>query len=186
MAGQKQPQDHFKPLREKARWRFIYDELLSIAKVGDIITYAQLAEVLDVDPEADRAIIQMAMQRAAKEFEQEDKHALTVVRNTGYRVVEAKEHLDLARQHSRKAGRSLARGHSKAVNVDLSGLEPEARRAFEVVALAFAQQMDFNKRLTERQDRLEKTVQDIAGAKDRDAEEISELRRRLDQLEQGR
>ena len=111
--------------------------------------------------------------------------------NEGYRVVKAGEHLDLAKRHGRKAGKSLRRGHSKAVNVDLSEVEdPEVRRALELTAQAFSLQMDFNRRFAVRQEQLEATVREItdtqAADRQRSADEVAKLQERIERLERER
>lgn len=175
----------FEPAGEKARWRMIYDILVK-RDIGDVITYEEMAEVLELDAEADRHAIQMAVRRAAKEYESADLRALDSVPNEGYRIVEPTEHMRLARKQQKKSHRALARGHSKVVHVDLSGLDPDARKAFEVVAQAFAMQMDFNRRMDVRQKRLEQTIGTINQKHDRSVEEIEALKERLARLEEQR
>lgn len=172
----------FQPAGDKARWRILYD-LLKPMSVGDVITYDQMGEALDMDPTADRHAIQMAVRRAAKEYEVEDRHALEVAPNVGYRVVEAERHLDLAKRQHRKAGKALQRGHSKVVNVDLSNVDPEVRSAFQVVAQAFTLQMDMSRRLESNQKKLQATVTDIAQQMERSDAERQEILARLERLE---
>lgn len=178
----------FLPVGDVARWRIIY-QLLKPMQVDDVLTYERMAEVLGLDPVKDRHVMQMAMRRAAKEFEQVDKHAVDSVKNVGYRVVRVTEHIGLARRQQRKAGRALESGHSKAVNVDFNDIEPETRKALETVARAFALQMDFNRRFDVRQKRLETAIESVAsqveGVATRSQEEIAELKRRLARLEEA-
>ena len=173
----------FEPKGDKARWKLIYDILLK-RNVGDTITYAEMAEVLELDADADRHAIQMAVRRAAKEYESADLRALDSVPNEGYRIVEPTEHMRLARKQQKKSHKALQRGHSKVVHVDLSGLDPDSRKAFEVVAQAFAMQMDFNRRMDIRQKRLEQSIASVNEKHDRSAEEIEELKERLARLEE--
>lgn len=176
----------FEPAGDRARWRVLYD-LLREARVGEVITYGEMAEALDLDPAKDRTTIQLAMRRAAKELETQDKHAVEVIVNEGYRIVEPETHLDLAQKQQRRAGKALERGQSKVVNVDLNGMDPELRKAFEVVAGAFAAQIDFNRRLSARQEHLEKAVDAVTQGSteqhQRTEEELAELRERLARLE---
>jgi DNA phosphorothioation-dependent restriction protein DptG len=167
----------FEPIGKVARWRVIYD-ILTTLRVDDVVTYAQLAEQLGLDPDAehDRRKIQMAMRRAAAEYSTQNRRALTVVTNKGYRVVEAHEHLDLADGQNRKAGRALARGHSYATNVDLNGLDHQTQQAFEAIARGFALQMDFNKRLMDRQNRTDQLLGELYGR-------VEDLERRSDSAE---
>jgi hypothetical protein len=176
----------FEPIGGQARWKTAY-ELLATTPMDGIVTYTELGDALGLDPDDDRSTIQQAVHRAAKQHEEDDKRAIDVIPGKGYRIVEPAEHLTLARRHQRKAGRSLVRGHSKAVNVDLNGVEPEVRRALEVVAQAFSMQMDFNRRFDVRQARLEQAVRDITDAqamdRKRTEEEVAELKERLARLE---
>lgn len=173
----------FTPKGEKARWRILYDQLRTV-ETNDVLTYEAMAEGLDLHPEDDRHTMQLAIRRAAKEHEVEDRRAIEVVPNVGYRVVEAEEHMRLAKGQRKRAGRSLARGQSKVVNVDFSAMEPEARKAFEVMAHAFAAQIEFNARIGVRQKRLEDVVDTISDRTDRTESELEALRERLGRLEQ--
>lgn len=172
----------FEPAGETARWRIIYDLLLK-ASVDQVITYEEMGHALNLDPEADRHAIQMAVRRAAREHEVNEGRALDVVANQGYRIVTVPEHLTLAKRHQRKAGRSLARGQSKVEHVDLTGVDPETRRAFEVVAIAFQQQQDFIRRIDANQKKLARQVTAAASAQERTEDEIAELKARLARLE---
>lgn len=171
----------WQPLGEHARWRILYD-MLCAAEVEQVLTYAEMAAALGVDPATERAKIQMAMRRAAEEHEKVDKRSLDVVPGRGYRVVPATENIGLARRHQKKAGNSLVRGHSKAANADLSQVDENTRSALETIARAFALQMDFNRRLAVNQQRLAKAVESVSSKQDRTAEEVAELRARLDRL----
>jgi hypothetical protein len=174
----------FEPVGETARWRLLYAKLQKLS-VGDVLTYEQMAEILDLDPLSDRHTIQVAMRRAANELEKVDKRAVEAVKNVGYRIVEPEEHLRLARGQQRRSSRALARGSSKVVNVDLSNVEPEVRQAFQVVAAAFAMQMDFNRRTDVRQRKLEEALGAIREDSTQTAEEVAELRARLERLERS-
>lgn len=172
----------FEPIGERPRWETVYD-LMTAAKVGDIITYAALGEALGLNPDTERDLIQASARQAAKRHEERDKRAVDAVKNQGYRIVEAPEQLGLARRHQRKASKALARGHSKAVNVDFNGLPSDIRHAFEVVAQAFALQMDFNRRFDVRQKQLERAVANVVETATRTEDEVADLRERLLRLE---
>lgn len=174
----------FVPRGDRARWRILYDILLAKA-IDAVITYKEMGEALDLDPEADRHPIQMALRRAAKEYERENLRALEAVPNEGYRIVEPHEHLRLAHGQQERSKRALVAGRSKVVNVDLSGLDPEARKAFDVTAQAFSLLLDYSRRLDVRQRRLEDAVAGMAERHDRSDAEIAELKARLARLEGG-
>lgn len=172
----------FQPEGARARWRIIYD-LLCATEVDGVVTYEQIGEALGMDAEKDRHRIQVATRRAALEYEQVDKRAVDAVENVGYRVVRPPEHLGLARRQQRKSNGALQRGRSKAVNVDLSGVDETTRQALDTVARAFLLQLEFNRRFDVRQQRLEEALSTVNQKADRTAEEIAELRRRLERLE---
>lgn len=176
----------FEPLGAQARWRTVY-EILQQAAVDDVVTYETLGEALDLHPYNDRAIIQQAMARAAREHEETDKRAIDSVRSVGYRIVEPREHMTLAVRQQKKSRRALERGHSKVVNVDFNNMDPNIRSAFEILASGFAQQAGFNRRIELRQSRLDRALRDIADSQHQDRkrteEEVTELRERLARLE---
>lgn len=174
----------FEPVGEQARWRILYD-LLRKLEVNDTLSYAEMGEALELDPDADRSRIQMAFRRAAKEYEEVDQRAVDVVTNVGYRIVEPPEHLRLARRHQKRSRGELTKGQSKVVHVDLSGMDVETRRAFAVVGQAFAMQQDMMRRMDVRQSRLEEAVAATVEKQERSAEELAELRARLERLERG-
>ncbi len=176
--------NHFEPVGERARWLELYD-LLRATETNGVISYEAMGETLDLDPVKDRASIRSALYRAAKEHEEIDKRAVVAVPRQGYRLVEPQEQLGLARRHQKRSTRSLVRGHSKAVNVDMSQIEPEARKAFEVVAGVIAMQMDFNRRAEAKLTAHDKAIKSLVEARDRSAEEREEFRSRLDRLEAG-
>lgn len=172
----------FESLGGRARWRVIY-ALLREARVGEVVTYREMAEALDLDPLKDRPKVQLATRRAVRELETEDRRTVDSVANSGYRIVEPEQHLVLARRHQRKAGRSLARGQAKVTHVDFNGMEPEVRKAFEVMAGAFAAQIDFNRRLSVRQDDIERALDAVTQQTGRTDEELEALRERVRRLE---
>jgi hypothetical protein len=174
----------FEPIGDRARWRIVYD-LLQKLDVGGILEYTTIGDALNLDPDTDRHAIQMAVRRAAKEHEEQDSRALNVVPNIGYRVVEAPEHLQLAQRHQKKSRRSLQRAQSKVVHVDLTGVDAEVRKAFEVTATALSMMADYTRRLDIRQRNLEKIVRTSQDRQDRSEEEIAQLRERLERLERG-
>lgn len=173
---------NFEPAGEKARWKYLY-ELLRNTNDGGIITYKEMADALGMDPEADRQSIRAAWYRAAKEHEEVDKRAVEVVPNKGYRIVAPKEHLELARKQQKRSGRALVKGQSKVVNVNLSNVDSETRRAFEVVAQMMAQQMDFSRRAEKKLTDHEQLLGTLVEAKERTDAERDEIRERLERLE---
>lgn len=172
----------FDPIGDRARWRVLYDLLLG-KELGELLSYREMGQALGLNYLKDRHTIQMSFRRASKEYEQENSRAVEAVPNKGYRIVEPKEHLRLAKTHQKKSGKSLERGHSKVTHVDLNGVDPEIRKAFEVTARAFSVLMDFNRRLDTRQTKLEDAIDSMTTRHSRTEEELAELRARLERLE---
>jgi len=173
----------FQPVGDKARWRVVYEQL-NRTPVDGVLTYESLGEALDLDPADDRHSIQMAMRRAAKEHEEVDRRAIEPIMNVGYRVVQAKEHLGLARAQQRRAGHALKRGRSKVVNVDFNQIDVETRKAFEVVAYAFQMQSDMVQRLDVRNKKLAEKVAAITARTETVEMTSEEHAERLGRLEQ--
>lgn len=174
----------FTPVKDVARWKTVY-QMMQRADVGDVITYKAMAKALELHPVNDRQTIQQAVHRAARSYERNEKRAIDAVDNVGYRVVTPAEHMTLARRHQRKSNRSLARSHSKAVNVDMTGMPMEMRKGFEAVARALSMQIEFNRRMDIRQRGLEDAISTITKRSDKTEEEVKELRERLEKLEAG-
>jgi hypothetical protein len=159
------------PIAEVARWRIIYDMLQPLA-VGEVLTYETMAERLGLDPASDRQSIQMAARRALRELLEVDHRAADAVKNVGYRIAKPVEHIDLARQRNRRAGRQIAVGHSVATKVNLDGMDPQSVSALAAIARGFAMQAEINRRLAARQEQHE--------------EMLGMLMERVERLEKGR
>lgn len=174
----------FTPSGEQSRWRIVYDILLT-CNIGDLVTYESLGRALDLfwNPGGDRHLIQMAVRRAAREYLEQEKRALEVVRNEGYRVTEATERPRLVRKHSAKLKRTMQRGHDLAVHVDYSGLDMEARRLLENAAATFYAQMQVTKALLRRQARLDEALTHVATKQERSDSEMEQMRERMADLE---
>lgn len=172
----------FEPIGDQARWRTIY-EMFCDAAVGDVVSYSAIAAALDVKLPQEMAKLYPAITRAAREHEVQDDRVIEMVRGRGCRIVEPAEQLRLARVHEKKARKSLARGHSKVVHVDFNGMDPDTRKAFEIVAGAFARQMDINARTARRQAELDEALRKITTQQQHTSGEVSELKARLARLE---
>jgi hypothetical protein len=173
---------NFKPVGERARWLEIYDLLVATPTNG-IVTYQAMADALGLNADTDRQLLQVTMRRAAKQHEVVDKRAVSAVPNRGYRVVEPAEHLGLARRQQIRSTRALKRGHSKAVNVDMSKIEPETRKALDMVASVIAMQMDFNRRAETKLSAHDRAIKALTEAKERTDEERQQIVERLERLE---
>lgn len=142
----------FAPVGEVARWRIVYD-LIRPLEFGQILTYEAIGEALDLDasvPE-DRHVMQMAARRALKELLNVDHRGSKAVKNVGYRVARPEEHVTLAKDRNKKAGRQIVTGHAVATKVDLNGVDPQTVSALELLAKGFARQGEINRRVLSKQ-----------------------------------
>ncbi|WP_336879880.1 hypothetical protein [Rhodococcus globerulus] len=169
----------FEPIGDTSRRRAAL-ELLSAADYGQVVAYDDLSEAMGG---VERATIQQAVNKAKAALEAEHSKAVVAVPNTGYRVVEPGEHLALATTHQRKSRRSLSRGHSIVAHVDANALTEGERAAVILAASALAAQIDYMRRNDMRARRIEQSVEAVQQETTRSADEIAELRARLDRLE---
>ena len=170
------------PLGDLARWRVLYALLRDVA-VDETLTYETMADALGLDAAEDRNTLQVAMRRAARELEEKQGRAVDAEPNVGYRVVQVVEHLGLAKRQQKRSLNALRSGQSKVTNVDLSNIAPDVRKAFEVVAMAFALQVDFNRRTDVRQKRLEQSLAAMSRKSVLTDDEIRDVKERLVRLE---
>jgi len=172
----------FTPAGDKARWRYLYD-LLVKTDTGGTVTYETMAETLDLDPQRDRHVLQMAMRRAAKEHLEHDQRSVASVPNVGYRIVETERKLDLAKLYQGKAQRSVRQGRAHVEHADLSDVDEATRALFEAMAWKFAQQDEVIHRLDVRQKRHERQLQAAVSAQKQTEGQLADLRARLEKLE---
>lgn len=156
----------FESVGEIARWRLAYP-MLRDADPGSLVTYEALGEVLTLKPKTDRAAIRVAVVRAAKELLSQDSRGVEAVPNQGYRVLLAIEHTRVARKHGGRASRSLGRGHSLVIHVDLNGVSAEYREEVQRMAhgLAVVREELYRERLVNhrRAQILTAAVVEVAG-----------------------
>lgn len=120
----------FQPKGDLPEWRLIYDRLLDGAQFGEIITYAQLDDVLGRPFLENRSPIY----RARLHFGEMRSKWIESVSGEGYRVIEAREHIDAAQKHKRKAKRQLGLMVKVAEVTDLSQLTPAELATFDTQA----------------------------------------------------
>lgn len=114
----------FQPHADKPEWRIVYDELLATANYGDVITYAQLADVLG-HPVHERQRLRAPIARARRELGNLRSMWLVAVPNVGYRVILANEHVHVADDHKHRARRQFGRMMEVSHATNLSNLTPE-------------------------------------------------------------
>jgi len=114
----------FESRGDKAEWRLVYEELLVNADYGQIITYTELAEVLERDIH-DRQRLRAPIARARRELGNLRSMWLVAVPNVGYRVIQANEHVSVADDHKHRGQRQFSRMLDVSRATNLSRLNPE-------------------------------------------------------------
>lgn len=117
----------FQTKGELPEWRMIYEKLLAQADFGAVITYDELDEVLGRSFDANRSPIQKA-RRMLAEWR---KRQLVCVPTIGYRVVEAREHLDVAADYQRRGHRQLQRMTRVIESTPVEYLTPAERLLYD-------------------------------------------------------
>lgn len=186
----------FKPLSEDgiSRWKKMYP-VLKEAKVGDVVSYGVLGKAAGMEDvtKEQRMAIQSTASRAIKELLEVDKHAVVAVYGTGYRIVEAHEHLALAQTQQAKSRRSIRNARRVIQHTDRSLLTKQMDSAFETAdtALAlqerFARQTDIRRPAAELAGAISDAQKRIWGKKEppeKTADELAEIRQRLADLHQ--
>jgi hypothetical protein len=178
----------FQPIGEVARWRALVPLFLDVER-GQTVTFEEIGKTLDLDPD-DRKPIRAAVRQAGIHLLREHDRSLTSVRDVGYRVAQADEHVDLAGRHQRKSRRALVRARAQVDHVDLSELTEEGRRIVHAAAAALAWQQQQIRKLDLRQKNLEQAVESITTRQERDKAETSaklaDLQRQIEEMRDGK
>lgn len=140
----------FDTIGERARWRDVYDRLASM-EIGDLLTYEELTEITGTPLDQARS----DFDRAKKELETNNSRTMANVRKTGYRMVEAVEHIDLARHHQKKARRQIVRAKRRAHSADRARLGHEDRARVDTMENNLALQETILRRTVKRLDAVE-------------------------------
>jgi hypothetical protein len=175
----------FRPIGDRARWKSVY-ELMRKTGTGGVITYAMMGAALNLDPDADRAKIQMAARRAATELLNVDLRSTEAIRNRGYQVVETSRKLEIARKYQGRAARAVRKGQAHVTHADLANLDPDTRAVFEAMAWKFEQQDEALRRLDVRARRHERQLAAAQSAQQQTSVQMTELAARLAALEAAR
>lgn len=141
----------FTPKGDVARWVSVYEYLRDL-EPGTVITYSQLSELAGVNVMYDRKPVR----RAEKELLEKNQRALTNVREVGYRVMYAFEHKGQARIQTRKANRRIRQAIDLLTKADRNHLTPQQTRGYDAQAEALQAVRDMTRRLSRRQDNIEK------------------------------
>ena len=117
----------FAPKGDLPEWRLLYDALLEQAEFGQVISYDQLDAALGRRFTDNRS----PLYRARREMGELRRRWLDAVPGTGYRVIEAHEHIGLAQRHKRRAKRQLGAMVRVAEVTDLDRLTPDQLASYD-------------------------------------------------------
>jgi glutathione S-transferase len=110
----------FPTAKEFIAWALAF---LTDQPFGRVITYAELASVLTVNPAEDHRA-RSALLRAGRVLQREHHKQIVNVRNVGYRVIEPKDHVGVSRAQNRRAIRRLRESLATATYVAMESLTP--------------------------------------------------------------
>lgn len=128
-----------------------------------VFTYADLARVLETDTDTryKRPAICGAVRRANRRLLRDHQRELRNVPGTGFRLVPASEHIELARQRRGKADRQLARGLLTLRHVKWDEMDGNQRRAHEGTLMIMESVASAIALISRRQDRHAALIADL-------------------------
>lgn len=127
----------------------VYD-ILEPLQIGDIVTYGQLAEAMEVDDARD---YRSSYGKAFNVWGEQHQRAFIPVTRVGYRVADAPEHEHLARGQHRKAKRALGRSRTVLERADRNRLDEVQKAKFDKMETHLARQQDMIRRIDAKVDR---------------------------------
>lgn len=121
----------FQPLGEKSEWRLIFDSVLTDLQPGALVTYAHLDAALGRPFRDNRH----PLYRAMREFGEARHRWLEAIPGQGYRVIEASEHVLVARRHKRKGQRQIGTALKVIGATAVGELTQDQRSTFDQLAM---------------------------------------------------
>lgn len=141
----------FEPKGSRAL-RVIVTELAAKATYGDVLTYTELAQALDVeDDDAGRAQVRQTVSAARPLLLSDHGRLLVAVRGKGYRVALPGEAAGVAQDHRRRADRQIGKALAVIDKADMSAATDEERQRFQAVGVVIR---NLHSRMTSAEQRL--------------------------------
>lgn len=132
--------------------RIIIAEMAAKADFGDVLTFAELGQAIEVsDDEAGRAQVRQAVSAARPLLLNDHGRALVAVRGTGYRVARPGEMAGIAQDYRQRADRSIGKALAVIDKADMSAASDEERRRFQAVGIVIR---NLHSRMTSAEQRL--------------------------------
>jgi hypothetical protein len=157
-------------------------EALAELPPGAVMLYGELESLLGLD----RMGMQAVVNQAKSSLQKTHKRSVVAVRNVGYRVLAAAEHLDLAKVHQRKGRRQTRRSKSAVVNTDYNELSESERLRFDIAVDTIRALQAFERRADLRyasRERVESFIAHQSAKNERTESEVLDMQERLARLE---
>ena len=141
----------FQPKGSRAL-RVIITEMAARAAYGDVLTFTELAESIDVaDDDAGRSQVRQAVSAARPLLLNDHGRLLVAVRGKGYRVALPGEAAGVAQDHRRRADRQISKAVAIVDSADTTGMTPEELKRFMAVGMVIR---NLHGRMTAAEQRL--------------------------------
>jgi uncharacterized Ntn-hydrolase superfamily protein len=173
----------FAPSRADGRSdRQVIFDVVAEAEPETVFTYEALIEALSagLDETVDRRRVYRAITNANKTLLHERSRYLSVVKNTGYRVLRADEHLPAAIDRKQSAVSKLKQGMELLRNAKIEELDEAQRVLHQGQLMIMSGLYDAVRESHRRHDKQERVIEDL---RDRQRADIEELSKRLDRIE---
>lgn len=154
----------------------VYERLEGM-EIEDLVSYAELEQLLGHPAGAQRSALYSAIRR----LERDRKRTLACVPNVGYRMVQAAEHENLARVHHKKSQRQLRRAVQKLKSADRTLLDADGRRRIDSLELIVKSQQQAIAHLEVRTERQEQAL-DIVRQQAAKAENLADRVARMEEM----
>lgn len=161
-------------------------ELLRQAQPGELLDWERLGAAIGIDGSQckERARISVPLRNAIRDLEDNDHRSAANERGHGYRILSQEQRLDLAHQHQHRATTEIEHARRHVDGVDLSAMDPNTRRAFQITALALTEQQQTMQRFDIRQKQLEYSLDLMRNQQVTTGQTVDEMAQRLAALEQ--
>jgi hypothetical protein len=151
----------FQPKGSRAL-RVIIAELAAKASFGDVLTFGELTDAIDVaNDEPGRAQVRQAVSAARPVLLADHGRLLVAVRGKGYRVALPGEAAGVAQDHRRRADRQIGKAVAIIDNADTKAMTSEELRRFMAVGVVVR---NLHARMTSAEQRLADLEDAVYGA----------------------
>lgn len=164
--------------------RQIVVDLIAPRDYDSVTTYEEIAAALGMHPVEHKGLIRSVVQSARDALAKDHHRTLEAVRSVGYRIIRPEEHVKVAGELQRKAGRTVALARTTVESVDLTELSEEGRKIAMAAAAALGYQAQMIRRMDLRQAGIEKVLEAVTEKVDETVAATEDHQERLSTLEQ--